>query len=187
MSLIVLKQFQRTQISSKYFSKPTPDFLNKQIQTPMDISNLNFFDFQTNKINLDNCEYEKAKKGYGVHAGFQIKCGPQNEVLKVKFGNEIYSGPFNSRIYPAVGYLAPQINPVERLKLKYKREILTEFNQRQKMYFNIHLIGLKITSFSNFKTFDPFSIIESFEMKDGSLISLIFLCGKNALCSFFRF
>lgn len=164
----------------RYLSKPkisfdlidaieTPPFLQNQLQTQSLAPGGNLYDFLSLKSEPADCKYLKAKRGYGVHAGFQVECG--GEDYKVKFGNEIYSGPFNSRIFRAMGYLAPQINYQKELALAYNRKMFLEINERRAMKLSINLAGIPVHQFTNKKNFDPFSLVKSFRLKDGREIS----------------
>lgn len=149
--------------------EPTPKFIQNQLQTKSLNKGANFFDFLSLKLEPKNCQYLKAKRGYGVHAGFQVDC--DGEEYKVKFGNEIHSGPFNARIFRAMGYLAPQINYQKSLEISYDRRLFLEINQRQPMNFSINLATIPVYKFSNKKMFDPFTFIKSFKLKTGQEIS----------------
>jgi len=164
----------------KQFTYPTVDVNNVLMhdQLPEEISRefLDNSNTQTNLYSLnqfpvdrENCTYSKAKYGYGVHGGFQIQCG--EDTFKVKFGNEIYSGPFNSRIYARIGYTAPVINYFENLKIKYDRRIFSEYNARAAMTFKVTLAYQKIYEFTNKRTFNAFSEVQSFILNDGTTLS----------------
>ncbi len=126
----------------------------------------NFFSYKFVNFDYENCGYLKSKKGYGVHSGFQIKCGEQS--FKVKFGGEIYSGPFNTRIYSSLGYKVPTINYFEALKVKYDRRIIQEYNQRAAMPVNITFASKNVYEYVGFVRRDPFLDFAKFIMKDGS-------------------
>lgn len=165
----VVRQLNSPQVDqSKIVEDISPAFQEKQLITPVQIKNLNLYDFLRFSKNPENCEYYKPKKGFGVHAGFQVKC--EGVVYKVKFGNEVYSGPFNSRIYRALGYTVPQINYFDQLSMKYDRRMLIEFNMRMRMLFKLSLVGIKVHEFTNKPNFDPFTFIEAFKMKSGEVI-----------------
>lgn len=129
----------------------------------------NFFSLKQIGFDADNCTYLKSKKGYGVHSGFQIECAGKK--FKVKFGGEVYSGPFNSRVYSALGYKVPTINYSEALRVKYDRRIITEFNQRASMTIKVNLANQKVTDFNGRFNRDPFADIAQFVMKDKSEIA----------------
>jgi hypothetical protein len=133
--------------------------------TTQNIASENLYSFKFKKPNTEFCEYEKAKSGWGVHAGFHVSCG--DESFKLKFGNEINSGPFNSRIYNLLGYEAPQINFIEALKVKYNRKMFTEYNSRKNTEYTLTLLNQKISSFENKKLSDLFGEIQEIVLNDG--------------------
>jgi hypothetical protein len=164
----------------RYLSKPsvrtndhsedfTPVHLQKQLQTKSVERGANFYDFMQLKSEPKDCKYTKPKRGYGVHAGFQVDCS--GEEYKVKFGNELYSGPFNTRIYRALGYLAPQINYQEALELKYDRKMFLEINQRRPMELTLSFANINLYNYTMKKMFDPFSFVKSFRLIDGTTIT----------------
>ncbi|MES2628828.1 MAG: hypothetical protein V4616_07655, partial [Bacteroidota bacterium] len=118
-----------------------------------------------------HCKYLKPKKGYGVNPGFQIQCG--DTAYKMKFGEEIYGGPFNTRIYRALGYVAPHINYAPSLTVDYDRKLLVEFNDRLVEYFNISFAAIPIAKANNKKFLNPFTYVKGFIMKDGSFVDTI--------------
>lgn len=129
----------------------------------------NLYSYKLVPFDSDNCRYLKSKKGYGVHSGFQIKCGEQT--FKVKFGGEIYSGPFNTRVYSRLGYKVPTINYVEALHMKYDRRVIQEYNQRAVLNVNITLANQNVYKFHSKIMRDPFLDISKFIMKDKSEVS----------------
>lgn len=116
------------------------------------------------------CEYVKPKTGWGAHPGFHLKCGEAE--LRFKMGDEIYGGPFNSRIWNALGYNTFAIDKMPALKIKYSRRLFTEFNSRKILKYSaklaiINLYTKHVTEFN-----DPFEYIQSAVLKDGSTISV---------------
>lgn len=172
----------------QYFSSPRIDmhgkavddseleFLRHQLVQEQDISKLNYIDHLKFKDMPQTCQYLKAKKGYGAHAGFQIICGDQEYKIKFgselnnRLGNERYSGPFNTRIYRALGYLAPHINYFSEIKVDYDRKVMTEFNSRALEYFSFSVVGIPIYTVSNNKFFDPFMFINGVILKNGQFV-----------------
>ena len=133
-----------------------------------------FYSLQNVDIKNESCEYFKSKKGYGVNAGYQIQCKTnqgESVVLKVKFGKEEYSGPFNSRIYKYVGYQVPTIIHVENFKIKYDRRMLTEYNDRSSIEKQITLAGAPVYKFSDKMHRDPFKDIQKFILKDQTILN----------------
>lgn len=115
------------------------------------------------------CDYEKAKTGWGVHAGFQISCGTNS--YKVKFGNESLSGPFNTRMYWAIGYNVVPIDSASAPRVRYDRKILTEFNLHKFQNFNLKLGPQKIYEFDRSRYHDPFDYIVQVNLKSGTVLS----------------
>ena len=158
----------------KAADKPELQFLQKQLIQDTDFSNVNYIDFMKFKKIPESCQYLKAKRGYGAHAGFQISCGKSDYKMKfgssneTKLGNERYSGPFNSRVYRALGYLAPHINYFDSLKIDYNRNVITEFNERAVEYFNIRLAGIPVYQTHNKRFIDPFVFMNGVILKDGT-------------------
>ena len=112
------------------------------------------------------CDYVAPKTGWGRHPGFDVRCGGKD--LAFKLGDERYGGPFNTRIFDALGYHTKPIDPVPRLRLRYDRRILKEYNSRKlltmraKMFF-IPLYTRTITDIE-----DPFQRIDHAVLSDGS-------------------
>ena len=153
---------------------PELQFLQKQLVQESDFSNINFIDFMKFKKIPESCQYLKAKRGYGAHAGFHITCGKSDYKMKfgtnnkARLGNERYSGPFNSRVYRALGYLAPHINYFDTIKIDYNRSVITEFNERAVEYFNIRLAGIPVYQINNKRFIDPFVFMNGVVLKDGT-------------------
>jgi hypothetical protein len=134
------------------------------------IGSQNLYSYRYETIANETCNYEKAKSGFGIHPGFHIECKDQS--YKLKFGNELNSGPFNSRIYQLLGYEAPQINYLESVKIKYNRKIITEYNQRKTENFYLTLAGNRVsTIYSNKAFLNPFENIFKFVLADGTFLT----------------
>ena len=138
-------------------------FVQEKEVAKIDMAQDHFFE----KFNK-SCQYDKAKRGWGVHAGFHIKCNGKG--YKMKFGNEEYSGPFNSRIYRSLGYVAPHINNYESIEIDYDRRLIQEFNDRKVLSFKLTLIGVPVFKKKIEKFFSPFTWMKGFKMKDGSFV-----------------
>lgn len=147
---------------------PDLKFLREQLVQEKDISKMEFVNSYNFNVDLGNCQYLKPKKGYGVNPGFQIKCG--DTAFKMKFGEEIYGGPFNTRIYRALGYAAPHINYAHVTMVDYDRKLLLEFNDRLIEYFNITFAFIPVAKVNNKKFLNPFTYVKGFKMKDGSFV-----------------
>lgn len=121
------------------------------------------------KVNQEVCDYEGPKTGYGIQPGFKIICGEQK--LKAKFGNEIHSGPFNSRIYHRLGFNVPAIHFVPELKVRYSRRLLTEINSRKRKFHHIYAAGFKIADLGDNHDKDALDYVQFAVLKDGKKIS----------------
>ncbi len=121
------------------------------------------------KLNQEVCDYEGPKTGYGIQPGFKIMCGEQK--LKAKFGNEIHSGAFNSRIYYRLGFNVPAIHFVPELKVHYSRRLLTEINSRKRKFHHVYAAGLKIADLGDNHDKDALDYVQFAVLKDGQKIS----------------
>lgn len=147
---------------------PDSKLVREELVQEKDISKIDFAqDFRFKEFK-GSCKYEKAKRGYGVHAGFHIKCGEHS--YKMKFGNEEYSGPFNSRVYRSLGYITPHINYYETLSVDYDRRLLVEFNERLAMSFKVTVALIPVFKKINKEFINPFTYIKGVKMKDGSFV-----------------
>jgi hypothetical protein len=167
---VYIARFLSSPSVSEDYKGQDPDvkFFRDEVVQEKDSSKIDFgSDFKFKEI-TSSCQYEKAKRGFGVHAGFHIKCGDTS--YKMKFGNEEYSGPFNSRIYRSLGYLTPHINFYETLTIDYDRRILTEFNDRSIMKFKVSFAGIPVINKGNKKFINPFNYVKGVNLKDGSFV-----------------
>lgn len=175
---IYLQYFSSPRVSMNSMVEDDPElmFVRNQLVQEVDFSNTNFIDHLKFQGIPSSCQYLKAKKGYGAHAGFQITCGKED--YKIKFGsnnhtslgNERYSGPFNTRVYRSLGYLAPHINYFEELSVDYDRNVITEFNSRALEYFSFSIIGIPVYTTNNKNFIDPFLFMSGVKLKDGSFV-----------------
>jgi hypothetical protein len=156
---IPINDGKSVQISPSSFWQPRPQVSLWQGPGKLDFE----------KLNQEICTYHSAKTGFGVHAGFKVKC--LDEKLKVKFGNEVYSGPFNSRIYNRLGYNVPGIHYVAALKVAYERRMLAEINSRKRKYFKFRVAGLPAYDMKRLALYDAFQFMTSAHLKDGSDVS----------------
>ncbi len=131
----------------------------------LNLGHENLFSYRYKKPEVSVCDYEKAKSGWGVHPGFHIQCG--SESFKLKFGNEVNSGPFNSRIYSLLGYESPQINFIDGLKVKYNQKMFTEFNSRKNTEYTVTLLNQKIGSYDRKMQFNLMDQIKEIVLIDG--------------------
>lgn len=116
------------------------------------------------------CTYAGPKKGYGYKAGLKVNC--QGETLKLKFGVETHSGPFNSRIMRALGYESPQIDYVQQLEMNYDRRFITEFNSRLTTTTYFNLAGRTVKEIvGNSGKKNAMSYVISIKLKDGTQLT----------------
>lgn len=116
------------------------------------------------------CTYLNPKSGYGYKAGFKATCSGQK--MKIKFGNESLSGPFNSRIFRSLGYLTPRIDSINNFRMKYDRRYFAEFNSQKKIDVDLKLLGLKLkTIHAKRSNRDPFSYIKNVTLKDSTVLN----------------
>lgn len=167
-----LARFLSTPSVSESYKGDDPDlkYVREEVVQEKDISKIDFhqdFDFKEIK---GSCKYLKPKRGYGVHAGFQITCG--DTAYKMKFGNERYSGPFNTRIYRALGFVNPHINYYEGITVDYDRKLMLEFNERLAMYFRVSFAGIPVVKKTNKDFENPLTYIRGLKMKDGSFVDV---------------
>lgn len=167
---VVLSRFLKSPTVSEEYNGQDPDlkyvrdvFVQEKNIPQIDYAQDFFFD----KLPA-SCQYEKAKRGYGIHAGFHIKCGEHS--YKMKFGNEDYSGPFNSRMYRSLGYIAPHINYYEGINVDYDRRLLLEFNDRLATVLKITFAGLPVIKKNIQAFYNPFTFITGVKLKDGTII-----------------
>lgn len=155
---------------SENYKGQDPDlkFLRDEIVQEKDIAKIDFAHDYNFKDIKSSCQYEKAKRGFGVHAGFHIKCGEHS--YKMKFGNEEYSGPLNSRIYRSLGFIAPHINYYETLNIDYDRRVILEFNERLAMSFKLTLVFIPVYKKVKKEFINPFSWMKGVKLKDGTFV-----------------
>lgn len=116
------------------------------------------------------CTYAGPKMGYGFKAGLKIQCGEQK--LKLKFGPEAHTGPFNSRLFRAAGILTPRIDFVTQVEMKYDRKFITEFNSRKQTVTKVTVLGVKVKE-KNWNTAikDPMGVVVAIKLVDGSVFA----------------
>lgn len=120
-------------------------------------------------VEKEICSYKGAKDGWGAHPGFHVECSGQ--AYKFKLGDEIYSGPFNTRLFWLMGYNVTPIDHVEQMKVTYDRKILSEFHSRKHLDIEFRLLGKPILRHVVTQYSDPFTWIHHAQMKDGRQIS----------------
>lgn len=115
------------------------------------------------------CRYLRPKTGWGAHPGFHVDCGGVE--VRFKIGNEIYSGPFNSRVFDALGYHTYAIDRMDGLKLAYDRRIFTEYHSRRLLTIRARLLFVPLAKHVVTQSDDPFSWVDSAVMTDGRRLS----------------
>ncbi|AZZ36115.1 hypothetical protein CIK05_04680 [Bdellovibrio sp. qaytius] len=180
---VYLSRFLSTPSVSENYKGQDPDlkYVRDEVYQEKDISKIDFHqDYRFKDVNVtDGCKYLKAKRGFGVHAGFQITCGKTD--YKIKFGNERYSGPFNTRIYRALGLVAPHLNYFDNVVVNYDRKVITEFNSRAPTNIKITVVAVPVTTRAIQEYENPFDFISGLRMKDGSFVD-----GKTAQARLFK-
>lgn len=114
------------------------------------------------------CEYLAPKTGWGAHPGFDVRCGAQE--LTFKLGDERYGGPFNSRVFDALGYYTTPIDPVRGLQLRYDRRVLKEYNSRKLLTMRARLWFIPLYTRTITDIEDPFNRIDHAVLRDGRRI-----------------
>jgi hypothetical protein len=111
------------------------------------------------------CTYVKAKTGWGAHPGFEISC--RGTRLEFKLGDEIYGGPFNTRIFDALGYRTFPIDRMPALELAYDRRVLSEYNSRRRLAMYARALFIPIGKHVVTRIEDPFDRIAAAVTTDG--------------------
>lgn len=114
------------------------------------------------------CEYLAPKTGWGAHPGFDVRCGEQE--LTFKLGDERYGGPFNSRVFDALGYYTTPIDPVPGLQLRYDRRVFKEYNSRKLLTMRARLLFIPLYTRTITDIEDPFDRIDHAVLRDGRRI-----------------
>ena len=115
------------------------------------------------------CAYVKPKTGWGAHPGFEVSCNGVR--LEFKLGDEIYGGPFNTRIFDALGYHTLPIDRMPALKLEYDRRVLTEYNSRRRLAMYARALFIPIAKHVVTRIEDPFDRIAAALTTDGRRLS----------------
>lgn len=149
---------------------PDTNYVRNEVMREQDISKVDFVDHFDFKGMNNDCKYLKAKRGFGVHAGFQVTCNGVD--YKMKFGNERYSGPFNTRVYRSLGYIAPHINYYEKIAVDYDRRVFTEYNSRAETKFKVTVAAIPVLNKSNKEFENPFEFISGFITKSGQFVTV---------------
>jgi hypothetical protein len=115
------------------------------------------------------CRYLEPKTGWGAHPGFDVRCGGDD--LKFKLGDEVYGGPFNTRIFDALGYHTTPIDHIDAMKLAYDRRVFTQFHSRRPLTMRAKVLFVPVMTRTVTDAESPFELIESAVMKDGRTLT----------------
>lgn len=115
------------------------------------------------------CTYLAPKTGWGAHSGFQVRCGETE--LRFKLGDERYGGPFNTRVFDALGYRTHPIDPVAALRLAYDRRVLTQFHSRKRLAMKAKILFIPVKTHVVTDEDDPFDLIDHAVLKDGRAVA----------------
>jgi hypothetical protein len=115
------------------------------------------------------CTYLAPKTGWGAHSGFHVRCGAAE--LHFKLGDERYGGPFNTRIFDALGYRTYPIDRVPALRLAYDRRVLTQFHSRKRLAMSAKVLFIPVKTHVVTDEDDPFDLIEHAVMRDGRRVA----------------
>ncbi len=121
----------------------------------------------TNYDRRDDCKYDGPKTGWGAHPGFDVKCGDE---LKFRFnlGDERYGGPFNTRIFDALGYHVQPIDAVPGLRLQYDRRVLSEYTSRRLLTMQAKLLFIPLMTRTITDIESPFDRVAYAILDDGN-------------------
>ncbi len=112
--------------------------------------------------------YDEPKTSSGTHAGFHAKLGSRE--CRIKFGEE-NSEPFTSRIFFALGFHTDPTDYAARLKIRYDRRLLREFNFRKSLTMGITPLGFSVYSIQLQPRHDPFKFIAAAVLKNGEQLT----------------
>ncbi len=124
----------------------------------------------TNYDQRDDCIYDGPKTGWGAHPGFDVTCGDD---LKFRFnlGDERYGGPFNTRIFDALGYHVQPIDAVAGLRLQYDRRVLREYTSRRLLTMQAKLLFIPLMTRTITDIESPFDRIAYAVLRDASHVA----------------
>ncbi|MBA2292201.1 MAG: hypothetical protein H0W15_07085 [Gemmatimonadales bacterium] len=124
----------------------------------------------TNYNDRDDCVYDQPKTGWGAHPGFDVRCG---EELKFRFnlGDERYGGPFNTRIFDALGYHVQPIDAVAGLRLQYDRRVLSQYTSRRLLTMRAKFLFIPLLTRTITDIESPFDRIAYAVLRDGSHVA----------------
>ena len=142
---------------------------------PSNIASLNLYEEFGPIVRVDDelCDYDEPKTSYGTTPGFSMKCGARS--IKVKFGeNENQKRDTEvalTRLFGALGYHVESNDYAPRIRIRYDRRLLLEFNSRKSLDLTITVFGfIPVSHRIVQKPQDPFRYIRSAVMKDGTVL-----------------
>jgi len=143
---------------------------------PSDIASRNLYEEFGPIVRVDDeiCAYDEPKTSYGTTPGFSMKCGVRT--IKVKFGeNEDQKRDTEvalTRLFGALGYHVEPSDYAPRIRIRYDRRLLLEFNSRKSLDITYTVFGFIPVFHQVVQTQqDPFRYIRSAIMKDGTVLS----------------
>ena len=120
------------------------------------------------------CAYDEPKTSYGTTPGFTMKCGART--IKVKFGEHENQKRDTevalTRLFDALGFHVEPNDYAPRIRIRYERRLLLEFNSRKSLDITYTIFGfIPVAHQIVQKPQDPFRYIQSAIMKDGTVLS----------------
>jgi hypothetical protein len=111
------------------------------------------------------CTYAAPKESFGRNPGFEVEC--DGTKMKLKFA-EVSSEPFASRIFDALGYHADPTDYAPRVRVRYSRRMLQEFNSRKPLKTHFTFMGfVPLFTLELQKRYDPFEYFTRAVLIDG--------------------
>lgn len=143
---------------------------------PADIASRDLYEGFGPIVRVDDeiCVYDEAKTSYGTTPGFTMTCGART--IKVKFGEHENQKRDTevalTRLFGALGYHVEPNDYAPRVRIRYDRRLLLEFNSRKSLDVTYTVFGV-IPVFHQIvqKPQDPFRYVRSAVMKDGTVVS----------------
>ena len=143
---------------------------------PSNIASRNLYEEFGPILRVDDtiCAYDEPKTSYGTTPGLTMKCGAQT--IKVKFGEHENQKRDTevalTRLFDALGYHVEPNDYAPRIRIRYERRLLLEFNSRKSLDITYTIFGfIPVAHQIVQKPQDPFRYIRSAVMKDGTVLS----------------
>ena len=143
---------------------------------PSNIASRNLYEAFGPIVRVDDeiCAYDEPKTSYGTTPGFSMKCSERT--IKVKFGeNEDQKRDTEvalTRLFGALGYHVEPSDYAPRIRIRYDRRLLLEFNSRKSLDITYTVLGFIPVFHQIVQTqHDPFRYIRSAVMKNGTVLS----------------